>query len=132
MDFSPLSSPSSKYAANTPEIYLPGRGSEFHALSSYLRLRREHKSPSRSPSPTRSVHHNKDFFEDIQFDEIVSNADDVDADASSDNSLSFVEKVHDANDLDFTAMRLLVRTSLNEKEMAKSKVSVLDLSLIHI
>ena len=51
---------------------------------------------------------------------------------ASEHSLSFTENVADITDMDFKAMRLLVHTSVHEKDLAVSKMNGLEDEITHL
>lgn len=97
--------------------------SDSLALSSYLKLRQENRV---SPHQTNSSN-KKTLFEEYKFEENGSVEEDIDySDNRSERSLLFTENLTDMSELDFKAMRLLVHTSLHEKEQAQAKQSLLE------
>jgi len=105
------------------------------ALSSYLKLRQENRSPHNSTtgSAVKQGFHSRELFEEFRFEENNSVDGDYTLDAAgSEHSLSFTENVTDVSELDFKAMRLLVHTSMHEKVVAQSKVAGLQDDISHL
>lgn len=118
-----VSSPSNhqrKSPSGFREAYIPDGVSDSLALASYLKLRQE----QRSPHPQNG--NGRQLFEDYHFDENASAEEDFFPEADSDRALAFADNLENLSELDYKAMRLLVHTSVHEKEVAQSKVSGLE------
>jgi hypothetical protein len=127
MSRNPSPSPSpSRYlrSASEPaeihEAYIPDEVTDSLALHSYLKLRHEQRSPH-----NQSVR-GRELYEEFRFDENGSAEEDFTEEINSDKSLSFTDHLDSISELDYKAMRLLVHTSVHEKEIAQSKVTALD------